>query len=143
MTASTPACDELREGLAFQPLSVLLVESHADCAETLAVLLALYGYSVTVAATCDAAARSAASFPPDVVITELRVAGGDGCDLVRLFLTQSTPPPFVIALTTGGWAEDRRRSEEAGVDLHLVKPVDPRELEAALADYAAGRFAQV
>ncbi len=50
-------------------------------------------------------------------------------------------PPLVIAVTTGGRDEDRRRAAEAGVDVHLVKPADPRELEAVLGRYAAGRAA--
>ena len=39
---------------------------------------------------------------------------------------------MLIALTGWGQAEDRRRSVEAGFDAHLVKPVDPGELEGIL-----------
>lgn len=123
------------------PLAVLLVESHPDCAESLALLLGLYGYSVTVAASGEAALRSATAFPPDVVIVEPRLHGCDGCDLIRRLRSLGMSPPFVIAVTTGGRTEDRRRAAAAGVDLHFVKPADPRELEAALGRYAAGRAA--
>jgi CheY-like chemotaxis protein len=40
---------------------------------------------------------------------------------------------FVVALTGWGQEDDRRRSEDAGFDAHLVKPVDERALRAAVA----------
>lgn len=36
---------------------------------------------------------------------------------------------LLIAITANGFEEDRRRSQEAGFDLHLVKPADPLEIE--------------
>jgi CheY-like chemotaxis protein len=40
--------------------------------------------------------------------------------------------PFLIAITAYNSQADRLRSQEAGIDLHLVKPVDPEELEKLL-----------
>ena len=40
----------------------------------------------------------------------------------------------LVALTGWGQEDDRRRSREAGFDHHLVKPVDPQELERLLAE---------
>ena len=41
---------------------------------------------------------------------------------------------FIVALTGWGNAEARARSEAAGFDRHLVKPVDPRQLLALIAE---------
>jgi CheY-like chemotaxis protein len=41
-------------------------------------------------------------------------------------------PPVIIAVTSYGQEEDRRRSEEAGIHLHLVKPVYPAFLAGML-----------
>ena len=49
--------------------------------------------------------------------------------------TPSTPggKPFLVALTGYGRTDDRRKALDAGFDAHLVKPVDPDELECLLA----------
>lgn len=49
-------------------------------------------------------------------------------------LIESRPrkTPLIIAVTGFGRDEDRQRSEEAGIDLHLVKPVEPEQLHAIL-----------
>lgn len=43
--------------------------------------------------------------------------------------------PFCIALTAYGMDADRRRSEEAGIDLHLLKPVASSYLQRVLARF--------
>jgi two-component system CheB/CheR fusion protein len=45
---------------------------------------------------------------------------------------------MLIALTGYGQAEDRRRSEGAGFDVHLVKPVTPEQIRDALMNTARG-----
>ena len=45
--------------------------------------------------------------------------------------------PFLVALTGWGAEEDRRRTQEAGFNRHLVKPVDPEEIEKLLTELAA------
>ena len=50
---------------------------------------------------------------------------------------KGTGRPFLVALTGWGQDEDRRRSEEAGFDAHLVKPVDETALGNLLADLGA------
>jgi CheY-like chemotaxis protein len=64
----------------------------------------------------------------------------------RLRATPWGSDTLLIALTGWGQPEDRRRTAEAGFDLHLVKPVDPADLQHALAstreEHIRGRLEQ-
>jgi CheY-like chemotaxis protein len=63
----------------------------------------------------------------------------DGYEVARqLRLPVLARRPFLIAVTGFGQDADRKRSKEAGIDVHLVKPVEPDQLEQAL-----NRFQQV
>jgi CheY-like chemotaxis protein len=57
----------------------------------------------------------------------------DGHEVARRFPRDRPDRPILVALTGYGQPHDRRRSEEAGFDYHLVKPVDPAELHQLLA----------
>ena len=52
-----------------------------------------------------------------------------GYDVARVMVRRRPgPTPFIIAVTGYGMEEDRKRSAEVGIDLHLVKPVEPHRL---------------
>ena len=120
------------------PLSVLIAESHVDGADSLAALLRLFGHDVAVARTGEAALAAAAASPPDVLIVEPRLAGLDGWEVARRLRT-GDPRPTCIAVSSLGRPEDRRRSDAAGIALHLVKPAEPDALVAVLAGLARAR----
>jgi CheY-like chemotaxis protein len=59
--------------------------------------------------------------------------GLDGYEVARRLRAEQTVNVAVLAALTGwGQEEDRRRSLEAGFDIHLVKPVDPTALDKLL-----------
>lgn len=114
-------------------MSVLVVEDHRDGAEMLALLLQMNGYRVAVAADGESALEAAALAPPDVVILDLMLPGLSGWEVARKLRERSVGKrPFFIAVTGCGQEADYRRSSEAGIDLHLLKPIDPPELLAVL-----------
>jgi DNA-binding response OmpR family regulator len=116
-----------------RPLSVLVVDDLADAAESLALVLSFHGFAARTAPDGPAALKAAADEPPDVVVTDLRMPGMDGWELARRLRARAdTAGAFVVALTGCGSEDDRRRSAEAGVDVHLLKPVAPCELVALL-----------
>jgi DNA-binding response OmpR family regulator len=120
-----------------EPLSVLVVDDNRDGAETLALLLQMSGYRVAVAADGEAALESAALAPPDVVILDLLLPRLTGWDVaVRLRERSAGKRPLFIAVSGCGQEADYRRSAEAGIDLHLLKPIDPPELMAVLARFS-------
>jgi DNA-binding response OmpR family regulator len=114
----------------------LLVEDHADTAERMALRLRQAGHEVLLAGDGTAALQEAAASAPDVVILKLHLPGMHGWELAqRLRSELRTPRPLLIVVTGQGQKADRLHSYKLGIDLHLVKPVCPGELEGFLARY--------
>jgi CheY-like chemotaxis protein len=112
---------------------VLLADGDALSAECMTLLLELDGHQVEVARTGSDALHMALADPPDVFLLEIRLPLIDGWEVVRQLKTHPTViRPLFIALTSCGSPVDRRRSEEAGIDLHLLKPIDSRYLRSLL-----------
>jgi PAS domain S-box-containing protein len=108
------------------PRRVLIVDDNADAAESLGVLLSMYGHDTRVAHDGETALVVAASFRPDVVFLDIGMPNLDGHETARRLRVQPGGNSLVIVALTGwGQTEDRRRSKEAGFDHHLVKPADP------------------
>ena len=126
--------------LARQPVAdggrkrVLLVEDNADAALALAMCLEEYGYLVHHVATCADALRTARAQAFDAVLTDLGLPDGSGIEVGRA-LSGQLP---VVALSGYGREQDRQRSAEAGFVAHLVKPADPAEVHAKLAEVLSG-----
>jgi CheY-like chemotaxis protein len=120
-------------------LRILVVEDHEDSAASLALLLRIWGHEVRVARDGLTALEMARAFSPDVVLLDIRLPWMDGWQVADQLQKEPAPKrPLLIALTGCGREADRRRSQEAGIDLHLVKPVDPDQLRRLLAQ-PAGR----
>jgi CheY-like chemotaxis protein len=113
---------------------ILVVEDNADSAETLARLLELSGHEVRVARDGPEAIAAALSWRPAFVLLDLGLPAMDGCEVaIRLRREAACRECVLIAVTGYGQPEDRRRSRAAGIDHHLLKPVDPEVLLALLA----------
>lgn len=115
-------------------LAVLVVDDNVDSAKSMAAWLELQGHTANLAHDGEEAVRQAKACSPDVVLLDIglpKLNGYQACRLIRESGGESRP--LVIALTGWGQAEDRRRSQEAGFDAHLVKPVDFGALEKLLA----------
>lgn len=115
-------------------LRILLVEDNRDAAKSLQLLLSLQGHEVSVAYDGASGLDSASSMLPDVVISDLGLPGKtDGYAVAHgLRSDPRLEHVYLIALSGYGQDDDRRKSQEAGFDRHLVKPVDPTCLEQAL-----------
>jgi PAS domain S-box-containing protein len=122
-------------------LRVLVIEDHQDSAESLRMLLRLYGHRVEIARTGLDGVEAARAFRPDVVLCDIGLPGGmDGYAVARALRSDSNQAAVLIALSGYGQDDDRRQSRQAGFDRHLTKPVDPvvlKQLIDALADGAA------
>jgi PAS domain S-box-containing protein len=114
-------------------LRILVVEDNRDSADSLRLLLKLYGYDVTVAYTGPTGVETAKAWRPDVVLCDIGLPGLDGYGVVReLRRNPATAQARMIAVTGYGGDEDHERSQEAGFDAHLTKPADPTALQALL-----------
>jgi len=115
---------------------ILLVDDNTDSAESLGELLALSGHEVRTAADGLSALRAFDDFQPDVVLCDLGLPGMNGYEVGRTLRQRPRGAQLFLAALTGyGDESDRRRTAEAGFDRHLVKPVDPFELERLIAEF--------
>lgn len=112
---------------------ILVVEDNPDAAATMRDFLELSGHEVELAASGVDGVQAARKFHPEVVLCDLGLPGMDGYEVAaELRRDPETASAKLIAVTGYGREEDRRRSKEAGFDLHLTKPVDPAQLKALL-----------
>lgn len=117
-----------------RPLSVLVVDDHEEGAQSTAELLRLCGYAVRIATCGLAALHEVAAAMPDVVLLDIGLPDMSGWVVAERMRAQAQGrQPLVVAVTGYAADEDQRRSGDAGIDLHLVKPTDPTALVELLA----------
>src|SRR2546421_2126428 len=110
-------------------LRILVVEDNRDSAESLRMLLELCGYSVTVAYSSREGLEAAEKTRPDIVLCDIGLPDSDGFALAAALRSNpATARARLIAVTAYGSEQDKKRSREAGFQLHLVKPVKPESL---------------
>jgi signal transduction histidine kinase/CheY-like chemotaxis protein len=115
--------------------SILVVDDNRDAAESLATLLRMAGHEVHIAHHGREAIELAASLPVDAILLDIGLPGLDGYEVaIRIREQPRGKDPLLVAVTGWGQEEDRRRSEDAGFDAHLVKPVDFAALTKLLAE---------
>jgi two-component system CheB/CheR fusion protein len=119
-------------------LRVLVVEDNPDAAQALGQLLQMWGHRVRIVHGGPAALEAALDFRPDVALLDLGLPGMDGYEVARRLRDQpATTATVLVALTGYGQPEVHERSRAAGMDHHLVKPVDFAVLKALLNRVAA------
>jgi CheY-like chemotaxis protein len=97
------------------------------------MLLNLLGQETEVAYSGKEALERLESFRPDFVLLDLGLPGMDGYEVARKIRAMTQFRDIrVVALTGYGQPEDRQRTQAAGFDDHLVKPVDLTVLERSL-----------
>lgn len=113
--------------------AVLIVEDDHDTAETTAALVHAWGFLPVVARDGQTALVLLAESRPAAVLLDLRLPDLDGYAVARRIRASPEYDGLPIIAVTGlSQPLDRVLSAEAGIDLHLVKPVDPPDLRAAL-----------
>ena len=118
---------------ASQGLQVLLAEDNPDVAEMLSAMLEIEGHRVTVVGDGVAAVEAALRDRPDVVLLDIGLPRLSGYEVARRLRTSmGERAPTLVALTGYGREEDRARAEAAGIDHHLVKPVELEQLRVIL-----------
>jgi CheY-like chemotaxis protein len=101
----------------------------------LAEILEIWGHEVRVAHEGETAIHEADVLRPDVILLDIGLPDLDGYEVARrLRANQSLAGVPLVALTGYGQEDDRRRAREAGIDLHLTKPVEPPALRRLLAE---------
>ena len=111
---------------------VLIVEDNADHAQTLGLILELRGHRLQIATDGIAAIEMARRVRPEVVLLDLGLPGVDGFEVARRLKREHGDAVRIIALSAYGTENDRQQSMEAGCEVHLMKPADPRFIESLL-----------
>jgi signal transduction histidine kinase len=113
---------------------ILVADDNNDALESLATLLQLSGHEVYTAANGAIALESAEQHRPEVALLDIGMPKLDGYEVARRIRAQPWGQRItLVALTGWGQDSDRRRSQEAGFDSHLVKPLDLDKLTELLA----------
>jgi len=117
---------------------ILVVDDNADAADSLKMLLGIWGHEVEIADNGAMALERARAFAPELVFLDIGLPEMDGYEVARRLRAEAgSANAKLIALSGYGAERDHQRSKEAGFDLHLVKPVDPRNLPGVIASVFA------
>jgi CheY-like chemotaxis protein len=113
---------------------ILVVDDNPDAADSLKVLLGIWGHVVEIAYDGVSALQLARGFDPELVFLDIGLPEMNGYEVARRLRDEAgLARARFIALSGYGTERDRLRSSEAGFDLHLVKPVDPQSLPGVIA----------
>ena len=125
---------------AVSPLRILLVDDNRDSADSLAMLFELKGHEVRIAYDGAQALDVAPRLVPHLALIDLAMPKMDGFATLAGLREMPALAGTVFAAMTGfGHASDRERTQAAGFDAHLVKPVDLALFEALLEQAQARR----
>lgn len=105
------------------PLRILVVEDNEDARELMQALIEKMGHQVETAADGAAALEVARVMRPQLVLLDIGLPQMDGYSVARKLREEHGTDMVLAALTGYGQDRDRRQSEEAGINHHLVKPV--------------------
>ena len=126
----TPSSDT-----AMHRFRILVVDDNHDSALSLAMVLTMMGHETRTAHDGQTALVTAEDFHPDVVLLDIGLPKMNGYEVAQRIRAKAWGiDMFLIAVTGWGQAEDRARSAEVGLDMHMVKPVEPAALQAVLAN---------
>ncbi len=124
-----PESKEMRKptGASWPRHRILVVDDDEDSVNVLRkMLVRLYGQDVEIAHDGPSALAVAQTFRPEAVLMDISLPGMDGYEVARrLRQMPGLKAITILALTGWGGEQDRQRSQDAGFDYHLVKPVDP------------------
>jgi len=129
---SAPPEDDRVTPARFAGVRVLLAEDNPVGALLAKTLLRREGCVVETAGTGEEAVQALKRARYDLVFMDMRMPGMDGPAAARAIRARGDDTP-ILALTANAFAEDRRACLEAGMNDHLIKPLEPEALKAALA----------
>jgi CheY-like chemotaxis protein len=118
-----------------QQFRILVVDDNHDSALSLAMMLSIMGHETRTAHDGESAVSTAESFLPEVVLLDIGLPKLNGYEVAqRIRENVWGRSMFLIAVTGWGQEEDRQRSSEVGLNVHMVKPVEPAALERLLTE---------
>ena len=121
-------------------MRVLVVDDNADAADSLRLALGLHAFEIDVAYDGRSALAFADRHQPQIVLLDLTLPDILGWEVARTLRADARfAHALIVAISGLGSADDRRRSEEAGIDRHLTKPVDIEALKHFVDEWCSER----
>ncbi|MFN8388841.1 MAG: MASE1 domain-containing protein [Bdellovibrionota bacterium] len=121
--------DESGEIPIFRPQRILVVDDNRDSADSLSLILKLFGHDVRTVYDGPSAVSEARSFHPGIILLDIGLPGMNGYEVARELRSDPRFKDLVLVAQTGwGQVHDRQRAKDAGFDHHLVKPIDTAQL---------------
>jgi PAS domain S-box-containing protein len=118
--------DEMPEGK-----RVLIVDDTEAIADAIGRLLQLHEYEVEVAYSGDAALRAVETFRPDAILLDVEMPGMSGYDVAHALRAKGWSG-LIVGISGYSMKSDRARSQEAGFDHYLIKPVSSQDILSIL-----------
>lgn len=112
---------------------LLVVDDNKDAAESMSMLLEMWGHEVAFAYDGPSALETAQRWQPEAIFLDIGLPGMDGYEVAeRMRKMPQARGAVLIAITGYGQEDDRLRSRRAGIDHHLIKPVAPDALHSLI-----------
>jgi CheY-like chemotaxis protein len=116
-----------------EPLRIVIAEDDRDSAATLEALLNDEGHQTRCVHHGRDVVGTVGQFGSDVVILDIGMPGMTGYEVAReLRARYGSAKPILVAVTASGKAADKLMAKNAGIDFHVSKPYDPRQLLALI-----------
>jgi CheY-like chemotaxis protein len=132
---ATPLQPNFSKATSLAGVTVLVVDDEPDARELIKQVLEDHQARVLVATSADEARQVLNAQRPNVMLSDIGMAGQDGYQLLAEIRRAGNSIP-AVALTAFARSEDRTRALRAGFQMHIAKPVEPEELLAAVASLA-------
>lgn len=115
------------------PRRIVVADDNEDSAESFAMLLSFSGHEVRIAHDGAAALDAVRDFRPDVAFLDIGMPGLTGYEVAEAVRAEPWGRDVTLIAVTGwGQPDDQARARTAGFDRHLIKPIDPAEVDRLL-----------
>ena len=137
-SVSTSAATGMAQSIRLDGLRIVAVDDEADARRVLTKVLGDAGAIVTAAANVPDALQAVERVQPHVLVSDIAMPDEDGYDLIRKIRASGNDAKSLpaIALTAFAHKDHARRALMAGFQVHVAKPVDPRDLLVVVASLA-------
>ncbi|HET7809643.1 MAG TPA: response regulator [Steroidobacteraceae bacterium] len=115
------------------PRRIVIADDNEDSAQSFAMLLSFSGHEVKVAHDGAEALDAVRNFRPDVAFLDIGMPVLTGYEVAQAVRAEPWGNEVTLIAVTGwGQPDDKQRAHTAGFDRHLVKPIDPDEVDRLL-----------
>ncbi len=117
-------------------MSLLVVDDNKDVADSLAMILQMCGYNVSIAYDGNQAVDMVANSQFQVIVCDIGLPGRSGYEVASQIRRLRGKTPLIIAVSAYSTETVRQYAKEAGFDCFFAKPADPKELEELIKKFS-------